>query len=85
MLDILTDIVTLASALGLFGAILARWIPNEKLHGWGLKSGQFLDNFGSARVGKTMWEKIEDFLVNSVGEYLRGVKDGLDSNEEQDE
>ena len=85
MLDIITDIIAMISALGVFGALVARWLPNEKLYAWGLKSGQFLDSFGSARMGRSMWEKLEDFLVNSIGEYLKGVKVGLDLNEEHNE
>ena len=81
MLDVVTDILTLASALGLFGALVAKWIPNEKLYAWGLKSGQFLNSFGTARMGSSMWERLEDFLVNSIGEYLRGIKDGLDEDQ----
>ena len=83
MLDTITDIITLASTLGVFGVLVTRWIPNTKLYAWGLKSGQFLNSFGKARMGSITWEKLEDFLVNSIGEYLRGIKIGLDSDEEE--
>ena len=81
MLDILTNIITICSALGIFGALMARWIPNDKLNAWGLATGRFLNNFGKAKMGSVTWEKLEDFLVNSIGEYLRGVKVGLDEDE----
>lgn len=84
MLDILTDIITVASALGLFGVLVARWLPNEKLHSWGQRTGQFLDSFGKARVGTSMWNKLEDFLVNSLGQYLGGVKEGLKKDDDED-
>lgn len=85
MLDILTDVLSLLSSLGIIFVFATRMLPNEKLYAWGLKTGQFLNSFGKSKMGSTTWEKLEDFLVNSIGEYLKGVKIGLDSDEEPDE
>ena len=81
MLSIIGDALTVATSLGIALAAVARFLPNEKLYGWGVKGGQFLQRIGSSRMGGTAWERLEDFLVNSIGEYLKGVKFGLDSDE----
>jgi hypothetical protein len=57
--------------------LVARLVPNEKIYAFGVKSGQLLNVFGSSKMGTVLWEKVEHFLVNSIGEYLRGMKDGL--------
>ena len=82
MLEFLTDTVTIGAILGIVLAGIARFVPNEKLFSWGEKAGRFLNSLGSARMGSTTWEKLEDFLVNSIGEYLKGLKFGLDADEE---
>jgi hypothetical protein len=82
MLEFITNLLTVGASLGLILSLLARFVPNDKLYGWGVKSGQFLNSFGSAKMGSSAWEKLEDFLVNSIGEYLKGVKIGLDEDEE---
>ena len=84
-MEFLTNALSLLSSLGIILVFVTRFLPNEKLYAWGLKSGQFLNSFGKARMGSTAWEKLEDFLVNSIGEYLKGVKIGLDSDEENNE
>ena len=83
MLENVTNILSLISSLGVIFVIATRLLPNEKLYAWGLKSGQFFNSFGKSKMGSVAWEKLEDFLVNSIGEYLRGVKDGLDSDEQE--
>ena len=83
MLDLIRDAVTLGTTLGIILASLARFLPNDKLYAWGLKSGQFLNSFGSSKMGSVAWERLEDFVVNSLGEYLRGMKIGLDDESAQ--
>lgn len=80
MLEQINSIVSLATVIGFAITLIARLIPNEKIFNLGLKLGQFLDGFGSTKLGSSTWEKIEHFLVNSVGEFLRGFKSGLDDN-----
>jgi hypothetical protein len=83
MLGFLGEAITIGAVLGLVLAGLARILPNEKLYAWGLKSGQFLNGLGTARMGSTSWEKLEDFLVNSLGEFFKGMKVGLDVDEKE--
>lgn len=81
MLEFITNILTLGAGLGIILATVARFIPNDKLYAWGVKSGQFFNSLGTSKMGTKSWEKLEDFLVNSIGEYLKGVKIGLDDDE----
>lgn len=78
-ISFLGNLVTAGATIGIVLAAIARLIPNEKLYGFGVKSGQFLDSIGSTKLGFAVWEKIEDFLVNSIGEYLKGLRFGLDN------
>ena len=81
MLEFLTNALTIGTSMGIILAAVARFVPNDKLFGWGVNARQFLNDFGSSKMGSGVWERIEDFLVNSIGEYLRGVKVGLDDDE----
>lgn len=78
MLEQFSNIISLATIIGLVSTFIARIIPNEKIYSFGMKFGQFLNGFGSTKIGSVSWEKIEDFSINSIGEFLRGFKDGLD-------
>jgi hypothetical protein len=81
MLEFLGNTLTLGTALGIVLTILVRVIPNEKIFSWGVATGKFLDGIGTIKMGSLAWNKIEHFLVNSIGEYLRGVKSGLGDDE----
>ncbi len=83
MLGFIGDTLTIGVVLGVVLAGLARILPNDKLYVWGQKSGRFFNNLGTAKMGSSSWERVEDFLTNSIGEYLRGMKDGLNEGEDQ--
>lgn len=70
-------------AIGIVLAVVARVIPNEKLYAWGYKLGVMGGAFGSLKVGRG-WNAIEGFLINSLGELFRGIKDGLTSDDSGD-
>jgi len=80
MLEQITNVISLTTIITFALALIARFIPNDKIYGYGLRIGQILDGFGSTKFGSIAWEKIEDFLINSVGEFLRGFKSGLDDD-----
>lgn len=77
MLEILKDTLTVGTAISVGLTIIVRLIPNEKIFSCGVATGKFLDGIGSIKMGSVIWDKVEHFLVNSIGEYLRGVKSGL--------
>jgi hypothetical protein len=81
MLETIGNTLTLGTTIGIALTILVRIIPNEKIFSWGVATGKFLDGIGSIKMGSVVWDKVEHFLVNSVGEYLRGVKSGLGEDE----
>lgn len=74
--DILQGIILSSAGIGLIFLILGRILPNKKLYKLGISNGKFLTNQGRSKLGKTLWEKIEDFLENSMSVYLRGLRDG---------
>jgi len=81
MLENINSIISLTTVIGLLLTIVARLVPNEKMFSLGLSMGKFLDGFGSTKIGSVAWEKIEYFLINSVGEFIRGFKSGLDDED----
>ncbi len=76
-MGIIGEIIGIGSVIGIALMVLAKVLPNEKLFSYGYSTGAALNVFGTAKLGAG-WEKIEDFLINSIGEFLRGMKAGLD-------
>lgn len=80
VLNTITGGIGYATLIGIGLAAITRLIPNDKLHSIGYKIGQSITVAGAARFG-LVWERIEDFSINSVGMILTGIKKGLDSND----
>lgn len=83
LLPILKEIIstigyTTLITLGL--TVVAKYIPNNKLNQLGYKIGVYLTTFGTLRVGR-VWEKIETFFIESIGQILSGIKSGLRSDD----
>lgn len=79
-MEILTSPITIGAITSIILLIISKQLPNEKIAQFGFKIGTFLTTFGGLKMGKT-WEKIEDFLINSVGVFMEGIKAGLNSDE----
>lgn len=79
MLDIILEIIGQASVVGFILTLLARWIPDAKVYGLGVKVGHIITRFGSSRVPK--WNSIENFFQNGVGQFFKGMEDGVDSDD----
>ncbi len=76
-MSIIGEIIGVGSIISIVLMVIAKLLPNDKLRVYGVSVGSAVDLFGRARLGKS-WEKLEDFLVNSVGVFLEGFRDGLD-------
>jgi len=63
--------------------VFAKFLPNEKVHSFGYKLGLAITVFGSARVGQG-WGKLEDFFINSGGQFFSGLKQGLNSDDDSE-
>jgi hypothetical protein len=74
-----------AAIVGLIITIISRFIPNEKLEAFGLKAGKKISTFGRNKLGVKVWEKIEDFFVESFGAFLEGLHTGLRFDNEDEE
>ena len=83
MLQYLSDALTIGTTIGIVLAAVARVVPNAKVFTFGQKCGLLLSGFGRSRMGSVAWSRLEGFLVNSVGEYFRGLKVGLDQETDQ--
>ena len=75
------DIITIGTIIGVGITVVAKFLPNPKVYKFGYNIGVALTSFGTSKIGKA-WEKIEDFLTNSLGIFFTGMKDGLNSDEE---
>lgn len=80
-MDMLTNILGAAAAATILLTLAAKFLPNEKVYMWGYELGRSLTTFGTDKAGYA-WEKIEDFLTNSVGIFFNGVRDGLNSDDD---
>jgi len=59
--------------------LLTRIISNQKLYEWGFWLGNLLTIFGTLRLGGP-WQKLEDFILNSIGSLYEGFAAGLKSD-----
>jgi len=82
--DILQGIILSGASAGLIFLILGRILPNDKLYKLGVNIGKALTNQGRAKLGKAFWEKIEDFLDNSFSTFFRGIKIGINYDNNKD-
>lgn len=81
-MDILTNVVTLGAAVSLGLTLLAKFLPNEKVYSVGFSIGSWMNGFGTSKIGRSAWEKIENFLINSAGQFFGGMRDGLNEGED---
>jgi len=63
--------------------IAARLLPNERVKAMGVTAGKAVSAFGAGKLGKVFYEKIEDFIQNSSAVFFAGMKEGLDSDDQQ--
>lgn len=83
-MELLTNIITAGAAVTLGLTILAKLLPNDKVYDLGFSVGEWLNGWGTARIGSKSWERVEDFLTNSTGMLLSGMRDGLNEGEDED-
>ena len=76
-MSIITEFIGVGAISTIILMVIAKVLPNEKTYIWGIKSGQFLDSFGHAKIGNS-WEKVEDLFINSFGRFFAGLKIGFD-------
>lgn len=83
ILRTIMDLISGGVALSIILTGIARIVPNSKLHQWGEGLGVSLNAIGKGKMGAS-WEKIEDFLINSIGVFFSGIKEGLELDEKMD-
>lgn len=70
---------TFGVGIGLF--VLGRMIPNDKLESWGLNAGRSISKFGGKKLGTKSWEKVENFLQNSISVFWNAIVRGLNEDD----
>ena len=83
MKDLVTNILLSGTGASFALLFLARLLPNELVHAVSVKIGRIMTGFGRMQLGKAFWEKIEDFMENSIGVFWNGVREGLNSDDEK--
>jgi len=58
-------------------SVLAKVIPSHKLYHWGMMIGSYISMYGSSHMPKSLYEKLETYLQDSLGVFLGGIDDGL--------
>lgn len=81
--NIVSNVILSGAGAAFLLFIVARILPNEKIRALGVSIGKTVSAFGARKVGKAFWEKVEDFLENSSGVLLEGIKEGLDADDAQ--
>lgn len=74
------------AALGAVGvpALLFVWVlilKPKTVHGWGRGMGSLLSAFGQKKVGRENWEKIENRLSGTISDFISGMQEGMDSDD----
>lgn len=83
-MDILKDVITIGATATVVLTIIAKLLPNAKVYGYGFSFGEWLNAFGTSKVGSKTWERVEDFIINSVGQLVKGIRDGLNYGEKEE-
>jgi hypothetical protein len=78
---LITDVVLTTSGASLIILLLTKWIPNDKLTLWFNGFGRVISSFGRSKFGIIFWEKIEDFLEDSVYVCGRAFLKGLEEDD----
>ena len=83
MKDLVTNILLSGTGASFLLLFLARLLPNDLVHSVSVKIGRIMTGFGRMRLGKAFWEKIEDFIENSIAVFWNGVREGLNSDDDK--
>ena len=81
MKGILTNVVFSSVGISFFLLILSRLLPNNKLKEASVKFGIILSKTGRSRFGKKFWERLENYIENSLTVILNGLKEGWNKDD----
>ena len=75
--DLLTGAggVAIASVIVMF---IASWVKKGQFENWGITIGSALSKLGNAKLGKAVWEKLEDSITVAFVTFAQGIKKGAD-------
>ena len=81
MKNILMNVMLSGAGAGFVMLILTRLLPNEMLGKTFFRLGKAISLFGRGRLGTAFWEKLEQFLENSINVCWENLKQGWNSDE----
>lgn len=84
MLESVLSVIGVGSIVSIVLTVLAKIIPNEKVHGFGVIVGKAISSFGNVRFGHAIYEKVEDFILNSMAQFIAGIKFGMEFDDALD-
>ena len=62
--------------------IFAYFIPNDKFYSWGYALGKKMSAYGSSKLKKEDYEKLENNITSSVVNFAAGFQEGADEDDE---
>ncbi len=69
------------SLMSIVAMIIGAVLSKNKAKGWGVKIGKTMSRLARMKMGKKVWEKIEDKFTNFFIEFAKGLKTGADSDD----
>lgn len=78
MLESVLSVIGIGSIVSIALTVLAKIIPNDKVYGFGVVVGKAISSFGNLRFGQAIYEKVEDFVLNSMLQFINGIKFGME-------
>lgn len=67
--------------IGIVTFLFTSIIKKGQFENWGIVVGKGLSKFGNSRLGKTVWEKLEDIILVALITFVHGLKKGADSDD----
>jgi len=83
-MEALNSIVSRVSIVAIVLTTITRILPSDKVYMTGYKFGCSVTKYGSIKFG-VAWEKIEDFFTESLGQFFNGFRNGLNSDDSDDD
>lgn len=83
MKGILTNVLFSGAGISFFLLILSRLIPNDKLKTVSVKAGIIISKTGRSKLGKKFWERLENYIENSLTIVFGGLKEGWNEDDKK--
>ena len=69
------------SIMSIVAIVLGTILSSKKAKKYGERIGKLLTRFARLKMGKKVWEKLEDKITSFFVEFAKGLKTGADSDD----